>query len=275
MASAPIPFDAVLFDLDGVLYVGPTAVPHAVDAVAALRAQGIPCGFVTNNAARPPGEVADHLTALGVQAAASDVTTSAMAGARVLRDRFGPGVRVLAVGGPGVELALRSVDLIPVASADDEPLAVMQGFGSDVGWRDLVEVGLAVRRGAWWLATNADATIPLPRGLAPGNGSLVAAVTAAAGRPPDEIAGKPEPALLREAIERCKARRPLMVGDRLDTDIAGGNRVGIETLLVLTGVTDRDTGEAAEGDLRPTFIAPDLACLASAADWDARAIRLA
>ena len=260
-------FDAVLFDLDGVLYIGAEAVPGAVEAVAALRHQGIGTCFVTNNAARPPAAVAAHLRDIGIHADIADVTTSAMAGARVLAERFPPGSSVLAVGGPGVADALQGCGLAPVTSADDEPVAVMQGFGSEVGWRELVEVGLAVRRGAWWLATNSDITIPTPRGQAPGNGSLVAAAVAAAGRQPDFVAGKPEPALLREAVHRCGAKRPLMVGDRLDTDIAGGNRLGIPTLLVLTGVTDRPTGESAAGDERPTFVAPDLSCLLGNRAW--------
>ena len=267
----PLPFDAVLFDLDGVLYIGEHAVPGAVQAVSALREQRVATCFVTNNAARSPSDVAAHLRMLGIAADPSDVTTSGMAGARVLAARFAAGSRVLAVGGPGVRQSLLHVGLAPVESADDDPVAVMQGFGPDVGWRDLVEVGIAVRRGAWWLATNGDATVPTPRGQAPGNGSLVAAVISAAGRPPDAVAGKPEPPLLREAIERSGARRPLMVGDRLDTDIAGGNRLGIPTLLVLTGVTDRAAGEQAIGELRPAFMATDLACLAGGRAWRALA----
>ena len=262
-----LPFDAVLFDLDGVLYIGTEAVPGAVEAVASLHDQGIRTCFVTNNAARPPATVADHLRSIGIAANVADVTTSAMAGARVLAERFPPASPVLAVGGPGVSLALREVGLEPVTRAEDDPVAVMQGFGPDVGWRELVEVGLAVRRGAWWLATNSDITIPTSRGPAPGNGSLVQAVVAAAGRGPDFVAGKPESALLREAIERCGAHQPLMVGDRLDTDIAGGNRLGIPTLLVLTGVTDRPTAEDARGEERPTFVAPDLSCLAGSRAW--------
>ena len=262
-----LPFDAVLFDLDGVLYIGTEAVPGAVEAVASLHDQGIRTCFVTNNAARPPATVADHLRTIGIAADVADVTTSAMAGARVLAERFAAASPVLAVGGPGVSLALREVGLEPVTRAEDDPVAVMQGFGPDVGWRELVEVGLAVRRGAWWLATNSDITIPTSRGPAPGNGSLVRAVVAAAGRAPDFVAGKPEPALLREAIERCDAHHPLMVGDRLDTDIAGGNRMGIPTLLVLTGVTDRPTAEDASGEERPTFVAPDLSCLTGSRAW--------
>ena len=262
-----LPFDAVLFDLDGVLYIGTEAVPGAVEAVASLHDQGIRTCFVTNNAARPPATVADHLRSIGIAANVADVTTSAMAGARVLAERFAAASPVLAVGGPGVSLALREVGLEPVTRAEDDPVAVMQGFGPDVGWRELVEVGLAVRRGAWWLATNSDITIPTSRGPAPGNGSLVQAVVAAAGRGPDFVAGKPESALLREAIERCGAHQPLMVGDRLDTDIAGGNRLGIPTLLVLTGVTDRPTAEDARGEERPTFVAPDLSCLAGSRAW--------
>jgi glycerol 3-phosphatase-2 len=254
--------DVLLFDLDGVVYVGPDAVPGAVGAIAAAVARGVRCCYVTNNASRTPEEVAQHLRELGVEAAAQDVVTSSQAGASLIAERVDGG-KVLAVGGRGVVEALRERGFEPVSSFDNTTVAVMQGYGPNVAWRDLAEATFAIRAGLPWIATNLDMTFPTPRGLAPGNGALVGAVAAAVGRRPDAVAGKPEPALLLEAIRRTGALRPLMIGDRLDTDIAAGGRLGIGTLLVLTGVCDETALAAAQGDEIPTFVADDLGCIES------------
>ena len=251
-------FDVALLDLDGVVYIGPHVVDHAERSLARACERGLRLGFVTNNASRTAGEVAEHLCELGVPAQAADVVTSAQAGARLMADRFPTGSRVLAVGGPGVGIALEERGLRPVQAVDAEPVAVLQGFGRDVGWRQLAEASLAVRAGAFWVATNLDATLPIPGGRAPGNGMLVAAVAEAAGRRPDAVAGKPHAPLMVESVERLRARRPLVVGDRLDTDIAGAVGLGIPSLLVLTGVTDVATLLAAAPDCRPTYISSDL-----------------
>lgn len=251
-------FDVALLDLDGVVYVGPHAVPHAAHAVDSARAQyGMRAAFVTNNASRPPKEVAQHLRGLGISAADSDVVTSAQAGARIVAERVPVGSRVLAIGGPGVAAALRARELEPVVSASDSPVAVLQGYGPQVGWADLAEACLAIEAGALWVATNLDRTIPSPRGRVLGNGALVAAVQHATATTPTS-AGKPLPPLMLESVERTRAVRPLVVGDRLDTDIEGANGCDMRSLLVLTGVTRwRDVLTAAPR-LRPTFIDRDL-----------------
>ena len=256
--------DVLLFDLDGVVYVGPQAVPGAVQAIAAAAARGVRCCFVTNNASRTPDEVAQHLRDLGIDASAQDVVTSSQAGAGLVAERVGSGA-VLAIGGHGVSAALRERGLEPVSRYDGKTVAIMQGYGPDVGWRDLAEATYAIREGLPWIATNLDMTFPTPRGLAPGNGALVGAVAASVGRRPDAVAGKPEPALLLEAIRRTGALRPLMIGDRLDTDIAAGGRLGIQTLLVMTGVCDGKGLAEARGDEVPTFAAEDLGCIESGA----------
>jgi len=147
--------------------------------------------------------------------------------------------------------------LRPVRSADEGPAAVLQGLSPDTGWRELSEAALALRRGAMWVAGNADATYPSPRGLLPGNGAMVAALTAATGQRP-VVVGKPEPELHREAVDRVGAERPLVVGDRLDTDVLGAVRGGADSLLVLTGVTGLDELLAAPRGSRPTFVSADL-----------------
>jgi glycerol 3-phosphatase-2 len=258
--GSPVPparvWDVALLDLDGVVYVGARAVPGAPAALAAARAAGMRLGFVTNNASRTPGEVAAHLTELGVPAGDADVITSSQAAAGVVRARFGPGARVLPVGGAGVAAALAAEGLAVVAGAADAPEAVVQGYGPAVGWAELAEAVVAVRGGAEHVATNTDATIPSPRGPLPGNGALVGVVAAVTGRSP-VVTGKPDPAMHAECVRRTRARRPLVVGDRLDTDIEGARRAGAESLLVFTGVTDPALLLGAPPEHRPDLLAPD------------------
>jgi glycerol-1-phosphatase len=259
--------DVALLDLDGVVYIGEEAVPGAVDAIESARAAGLACAFVTNNASRTPADVAAHLAALGVPASPEDVVTSAQAGARVLADACGTGTSVLAVGGEGVATALRDVGLVVVRTGEAGTagvVGVLQGFGPRVNWEDLAEAALAVQRGAMWVVTNPDLTLPVPGGRAPGNGSLAYAVETAAGRGPDVVAGKPFPALMRESVQRVSARAPIAVGDRLDTDIEGAVRAGIPSLLVLTGITDVAGLLAAAPGQRPDFIGADLHALTQA-----------
>ncbi len=253
--------DVALLDLDGVVYVGKGAVPHAAAALDSAFAQyGMRSVFVTNNAARPPEAVAAHLVELGVRAEPGDVVTSAQAGARMLAERLPAGSRVLCIGGPGVPAALVERGLTPVESADDDPVAVIQGFGPKVGWKQLAEGTLAIERGLLWVATNVDATIPSPRGRVLGNGSLVAALRHATGAEP-LVAGKPLPPLMRESVDRAGASSPIVVGDRLDTDIEGANATGIPSVLVLTGVTDWPDLIGVEPKFRPTYLDFDLRSL--------------
>jgi len=254
-------YDVALVDLDGVVYVGFAPVDHAVPALAKARADGMRFAFVTNNAARPPDAVAEQLTELGVAASAREIVTSAQAAARLLADRLPAGARVLVVGGDGLVAALTERGLVPVSGADQDPAAVVSGFHPDVGWRLLAEGAYAVAAGLPWIASNVDPTIPMPRGNAPGNGALVEAIRMATGRVP-VVAGKPEPPIHREAILRTRARRPLVIGDRLDTDIAGAVRAGVDSLLVLTGVTGAVDLVTAPPGCRPSFVARDLRALA-------------
>ncbi|MGY1688247.1 HAD-IIA family hydrolase [Geodermatophilus sp. SYSU D00867] len=248
--------DVALLDLDGVVYVGPDAVPGVPQALATARERGMRLGFVTNNAARPPEEVARHLTDLGVPASADEVITSSQAAASVVAGMLGPGARVLPVGGPGVAAALRAAGLTVVERAEDEPAAVVQGYGREVGWAQLAEAVVAVRNGARHVATNADATIPSPRGPLPGNGAMVGVVRDVTGREP-LVTGKPDPAMHAECVRRTGAERPLVVGDRLDTDVEGSHRAGAASLLVLSGVTVPATLLAAGPLHRPDLLAAD------------------
>ena len=253
-------YDSLLLDLDGVVYIGADPVPQAVATISTVQQSGRRVCYVTNNAARPPGEVADHLIALGLQASASDVVTSAQAGAQLVAAQTPRGSAVLAVGGPGVAAALTEagfvvVDAIsdPLPDTGDDVAAVMQGFGTEVGWRALARASFAIARGIPWIATNTDLTIPVSGGVAPGNGTLVHAVAMATGRTP-EVAGKPFPPM-------SQGLRPLVVGDRLDTDIEGACNAKMSSLLVLTGVSRALDLWRAPATARPQHLARDLSDL--------------
>ena len=259
--------DVVMLDLDGVVYRGPRAVDHAVPVLRAAQTGGVRTVFVTNNAARPPSAVTEHLESLGIPCTADDVVTSAQVGAEMMAERLAPGSEVLAVGGPGVAAALVARGFEPVLAAEvaegdelrvaHQVRGVLQGYGPDVSWRDLAVASYAVAAGAVWIATNTDQTIPRAGGIAPGNGTLVAAVSTATGVVPPS-AGKPAPDMMRIAARRTGARAPLMVGDRLDTDIAGADAANMESLLVLTGVSGLADLLACPASQRPTYVAADL-----------------
>ncbi len=251
-------YDLVIFDLDGVVFLGHEPIDGAVAAINGLVADGKPVAYATNNASRRAADVSSLLVSLGIHADPAEVITSAQASATVLADRLEPGSPVLIVGGPSLRAEIADVGLTPVSIAADNPRAVVQGYAPDVGWVQLAEACVAIRGGALWVATNADRTLPSPRGELPGNGSLVAVLTTALDRQPDIIVGKPAPRLFTTAAGRVGAKRPLVVGDRLDTDIAGAVQAGMDSLLVLTGVATADDVLAAAKGSRPTWISSDL-----------------
>jgi len=253
-------YDVALLDLDGVVYVGPAAVPGAPEALAKAAGTGMRLAFVTNNASRTPAAVAAQLAGFGVPAAASDVVTSAQAAASLLASRLAPGSAVLVIGSNALRIAVRERGLRPVSTALDRPAAVVQGYAPGVGYAELREGGLAVRAGAWFVASNGDATLPTSRGIQPGNGALTQVIAYATGHQP-VVAGKPEPPLHAEAVARTGARRPLVVGDRLDTDIEGAVRAGAPSLLVLTGISRPADVVAAPPQQRPSYLAADLSGL--------------
>lgn len=253
-------YAGVVCDLDGVVRRGTTAVPYAVERLSALT---VPVVYATNNASLTPGNIAAQLLGLGLRVDESHVVTSSQAGAAYVAGQVAAGSPVLAVGGPGVAAALVEVGLTPVPRAEDGVVAVLQGYGPQVTATDLAEASYAVQRGARWVATNRDATLPTQYGLAPGNGALVAAVALATGSQPVAM-GKPEPPLYDLAVERlgCISELALAIGDRLDTDIAGAMAAGLDSLWVLTGVDDLSSFARAPGRPSPTYAALDLRALA-------------
>lgn len=261
-------YPGLVCDLDGVVYRGAEAVPYAIEQLSAV-ASGSPGGVVyaTNNASRPPAQVAKQLRSLGLAVTAEHVVNSSVAGAQVLAQRLTAGSRVLAVGGVGVADALRGAGLTPVSSSEAAASpgsveAVLQGYGPDVRASDLAEVAYAVQSGAAWVVTNADRTLPTDRGIAPGNGSLVGAVRVAVDVDP-EIVGKPGPLMYQLAAQRLgtDAEHTLGIGDRLETDIAGAHAAGMDSLLVFTGVHGVADVVAADPHLRPRYVAGDLRSL--------------
>ncbi|UJP10678.1 HAD-IIA family hydrolase [Microbacterium sp. KUDC0406] len=253
--------DAVLADLDGVVYAGPGALPHAVESLNRAAA-GIRLGYITNNASRTDADVAGHLRDLGLDVRPRDVVTSPQAAMRLLTTMVPPPATILIVGGEGLVVEAEKAGYAVTRSAEDAPSAVVQGFAPDVAWTDLAEAAFALKvpedeGGIPWISTNTDWTIPRERGVAPGNGTLVSAVHTAIGRL-STVAGKPETPIFEEALARFGAENALFLGDRLDTDILGANRAGIDSALVLTGIDRPKHVLAAPEGSRPTYILSDL-----------------
>ncbi|WP_344596827.1 HAD-IIA family hydrolase [Actinomadura vinacea] len=254
-------YDVALLDLDGVVYIGHRPVPAAAESLAKARAAGQRLAFVTNNASRTPSAVAALLTDVGVPATAGDIVTSAQAAARLLAERLPAGSKVLVVGGMGLRQALYAQGLRPVSTSSEGPAAVVQGFDPRLSYGLLAEGASAVRNGALFVGSNGDLTIPGGDGPPqPGNGALLKVISSATGVEPI-VTGKPERPLHHESILRTGAQRPLVVGDRLDTDIEGAHNGGADSLLVFTGVTGPMTALTAPSHQRPTYLSHDLSGL--------------
>jgi len=254
--------DVVLNDLDGVVYAGPGPIPHAVESLTRAASEGRRVGYITNNASRTDRAVAEHLRELGLETEPSDVVTSPQAAVALLASKVEDGATIMVVGGDGLVDELQKAGYDVTRSAEDSPAAVVQGFSPDVRWTDLAEAAFALQTpedegGIPWIATNTDWTIPRDRGIAPGNGTLVSAVHTAVGRLA-EVAGKPEAPIFHAAVERFGARKPLMVGDRLDTDIQGARAAGVDSALVLTGIDRPKHVLAAPEHARPTYVLADM-----------------
>lgn len=262
MTSLARQHDCLLLDLDGTVFRGHAPTEGAVQTLADVGCRSL---FVTNNATRSAAEVAEHLRQLGFTASPDDVVTSAQSAARMLSRELPAAAKVLVVGTEALAGEVTAVGLTPVHSFADQPVAVIQGLSQTIGWPELAEAALAIRAGAYWVATNIDATLPTERGLLPGNGSLVAALRTATGAQP-QVAGKPAPVLMYDALARGEFATPLVVGDRLDTDIAGANAAELPSLMVLTGVNNARDAVFAIPQERPTHVGLDLRSLLANAE---------
>ncbi len=246
-------FDGALLDLDGVCYAGSQVIEGGPAALGEAADAGMQLGYLTNNSSRSPQSVADKLEGLGYEAEANQVMTSAMDMVADLKEALEPGSKILVTGSAELADLVREGGFEVVVSADDEPIAVVQGLSPDLTWKDLTEAALAIQRGAAFYATNLDPKLPMERGFAIGNGSLVAAVSNATGVRPT-AAGKPGAKIFTRGAEMLHIDRPIVVGDQLSTDIAGAVAARMPSMHVLTGVSNaRDVVQAQRGQ-RPSFV---------------------
>ncbi|MBM6979129.1 MAG: HAD hydrolase-like protein [Actinomyces succiniciruminis] len=250
-------YDVALLDLDGVCFAGDARVPHAAEGANGARNYGMQLVFVTNNASRAPQAVVDKLARNDITAFTGEVFSAAMDAAALLHEHLPDGAPVFVIGGEGLRQALTDEGFTVVASADDQPAAVVQGWDPAVDWAMMSEGLYAITNGAIHVATNLDATLPTERGFALGNGSLVAAVANASGHQP-LAGGKPFPGIYQRALRRAGGTRPLAVGDRLNTDHVGARAADIPGLHVLTGVSTARDVLLASPEERPTFLHTDL-----------------
>jgi HAD superfamily hydrolase (TIGR01457 family) len=247
-------YDALLFDLDGVVYRGDDAVEGAPETLDAVRDAGASVVFLTNNSSRTPERVAEKLVRLGIEAAPDEVMTSAVATADMLALQGGGTAYV--IGGEGVTRALQNAGIAVVDGEPPRVDLVVVGIDDDFTYARLRTASVLVQRGARLVATNADRTFPATRGeLWPGAGALVAALEVATGVAA-EVVGKPHAPLFEAALRRSGGSTPLVIGDRLDTDIAGANALGWDSMLVLSGVSTEV--ELGDSPFRPTYVAPDV-----------------
>lgn len=239
----------LLFDMDGVLYRGKTQLPGARDMLAFCERAGIAYACITNNSTNTPQRYEQKLAEMGMSVPAARVLTSALVTGRYLRNHYPRGTTVYPIGMEGLHRALFDDDYFVLEEA--EPQLVVQGADFDIGYEKLKRGCLAIRAGARFISTNPDKTFPSEEGLIPGAGALLAALQAASGAEP-EVIGKPQPTMFRVALELLDSppEQALVVGDRLDTDIAGAQNAGLRSLLILTGVTRRE-------ELEQSAIQPD------------------
>ena len=251
-------YDTVLCDLDGVVYEGSNVIAHAAETINTLAALGVPVGYVTNNSSRRPETISEQLLTFGISTSPENIISSAKTGVEILAKLIPAGSKVLVVGGEGLRARVTEAGFEIVPNSDAGPIGVIQGFDPSVAWTDLAEASYAIANGAKWVATNQDWTIPREKGIAPGNGTLVSAVHTAVGQLPI-FAGKPEPAIYNTAVEHFGAKQALFIGDRIDTDIRGANRAGIDSVLVMTGISARKEALGAKPEDRPGYIIDTLA----------------
>jgi HAD superfamily hydrolase (TIGR01450 family) len=262
MSLSPPPCRGYLFDLDGTIYLGEEVIPGAAEALARLRARGAKLMFVTNKPLYRPDTYAQRLTGLGIPAQPDEVLTSALALGDYMAQQAA-GCRTLLIG---EEVLREEVSRAGVIFTDDPTEAEVVAVGWDRAFSyDKLNAALqALRRGAKLYATNPDVTCPLgPDEFVPDCGALLAAITACSGHAADYIAGKPGPGLPATALARLglAAQDCAMVGDRLETDITCGNRHGLQTIAVLTGVTTAQMAAEAQGEQRPAYVIASVAQL--------------
>ncbi|NIM05579.1 MAG: HAD-IIA family hydrolase [Armatimonadetes bacterium] len=246
----------VVFDLDGVVYRGHTLLPGARKTIAWLRKQGRRVFFLTNNSTLTRTEYVRRLEEFGIPCKKADVYSSAYACALYLRENGGASPRALVVGEGGLSAELRRVGVDVVRELSGRQVDyVVVGMDRKINYRKLVDAHSAIRQGAKFIASNCDPIYPTEDGVIPGGGTIVAAIQTATQTKPLVI-GKPSPYILKILLhkEDIKPKRALLLGDRLDTDVACGRQAGVWTAIVLTGVTAREEIAAAPARLKPHWV---------------------
>ena len=239
---------AWILDMDGVLYRGAEVLPGVKELLDALTLRERPVMLATNNSMSTPEAYERKLAAMGLDIPASAVITSALATRDYLLRTLPEGAGIYVIGMPALrEQLFEGTPFHPVQYGEEQPAAVVIGLDLEFTYAKLKAAHEAIQRGALFIATNADSTLPTEAGLVPGAGSIVAALAAATGQRPIVI-GKPETPMLETAMTRIGAlpEETVMLGDRLDTDILAGERAGMLTVLVLTGVSTREELSSAE-----------------------------
>lgn len=249
---------AVVSDMDGVLWRGDVPLPGLHDFFTLLEREKLPWVLATNNSSRTRRDYVRKLAAMGVpEVPAGNIVTSATATAAWLRRRYARGTRVHVFGGDGLREELGEAGF---CVADEDVAVVVAGLNRDLCYEDLHRASHLIRNGACFVGTNPDTTFPAANGIAPGAGSLLAALQAASGVEPIVI-GKPHAPMFEAALELLgsEAAQTLMVGDRMNTDILGAARVGMRTALVMTGIATHD--ELAASQLQPDLVYDSLIAL--------------
>jgi HAD superfamily hydrolase (TIGR01450 family) len=252
-------FDGLLIDLDGVVWIGREPVPGSIETLAALRAAGKRIAFVTNNPGKFPAAYAERLRRLGVEVDEEQIVTAGMVAARLAREATGPDGSAFVISRAPLQemVAAAGVTVLEGEAGRDADVVVVSGH-RDFDYEALLTAKRALDRGAALIGTSRDPTMPMPGGEWPGTGAILAAVETASGRVA-EIAGKPERHLFELALAALGgAKRVAMVGDRLSSDIEGGHRAGLATILVRSGT---DSEDASEGQIQPDHVVDDLAAL--------------
>lgn len=250
--------EAFIFDMDGVLYRGKQALPGVVEVFNALDARGIPYLLATNNSMATPATYVERMAGYGVTVDAERIQTSATATRDVLKHELAEGATLLVIGMPALTEQLLDGTAFAVTDDPTETVdAVVAGLDQTFTYEKLAAAATAIRNGARFYATNADATLPVEDGVLPGAGSVIAAIATASGKAPI-VVGKPETLMMTAGVERLSAQAhcTVMVGDRLDTDILAAERAGLTTALVLTGVTRRE--DLASSEAVPDYVFSDL-----------------
>ncbi|MBI5840059.1 MAG: HAD-IIA family hydrolase [Chloroflexi bacterium] len=257
----PSNIKALILDMDGVIWRSDAPIGDLPSIFARIKERGLKFAFATNNGTKTPEEYCQKLAELGVEIEPWQVVTSAMGIAFMLAQKYAPSTKIFMIGEDGIRLALeeRGFEILPVETAA-QAQAVVMGIDRGVNFEKIAEATLLVRAGIPFYTTNTDRTFPTPRGEIPGSGAWISVITTATGVDPI-VAGKPRPFMMELALERLGAKKEetLIVGDRLETDIAAGQAVGCPTALVLSGVSTREQAEAWRPQM--DLIADDLASL--------------